>query len=275
MGKHRGSWVLPAAATLGIAIIAAACSSSGSSTTTTAGSSSTTSSANPKPTANENGVTATAINVGAISTLTGSIASDFNGLSPGIKAYFDMVNAQGGINGRKLVLAYNLDDGGQPSQFTQLTHTLIDQDHAFAVMVASYWFTPNYFVETHTPTYGYNVSGNWQGPDNLFAAGGSVQNYHAGVPVYAYLAKKTNSKKIAIISYGPSITSSYDACNTTATDLQEGRVQHLLRGPRRPAGRQLFLGRPADAADRDRHGDQLHAGVATTSPWPGPSSSTG
>ncbi len=93
-----------------------------------------------------------------------------------------MVNAQGGINGRKLVLAYNLDDGGQPSQFTQLTHTLIDQDHAFAVMVASYWFTPNYFVETHTPTYGYNVSGNWQGPDNLFAAGGSVQNYSAGVP---------------------------------------------------------------------------------------------
>ena len=219
MGKHRGRWVLPAAATLGIAIIAAACSSSGSSTTTTAGSSSTSSSANPKPTSNENGITATAINVGAISTLTGSIASDFNGLSPGIKAYFDMVNAQGGINGRKLVLAYNLDDGGQPSQFTQLTHTLIDQDHAFAVMVASYWFTPNYFVETHTPTYGYNVSGNWQGPDNLFAAGGSVQNYGAGVPVYAYLAKKTDSKKIAIISYGPSITSSYDACNTTGTDL--------------------------------------------------------
>ena len=102
--------------------------------------------------------------MGAISTLTGAIASDFDGLAPGIKAYFDTVNAEGGINGRKLVLAYNLDDGGQPSQFTQLTHTLIDQDHAFAVMVASYWFTPNYFVETNTPTYGYNVSGNWQGP---------------------------------------------------------------------------------------------------------------
>ena len=275
MGKHRGSWVLPAAATLGIAIIAAACSSSGSSTTTTAGSSSTTSSANPKPTANENGVTATAINVGAISTLTGSIASDFNGLSPGIKAYFDMVNAQGGINGRKLVLAYNLDDGGQPSQFTQLTHTLIDQDHAFAVMVASYWFTPNYFVETHTPTYGYNVSGNWQGPDNLFAAGGSVQNYHAGVPVYAYLAKKTDSKKIAIISYGPVDHLLVRRLQHHGDRPGQGRVRHLLRGPRRPAGRELFLCRPEDAADRDRHGDQLHAGAPTTSPWPGPSSSTG
>jgi len=166
-------------------------------------------------------VTPTAINVGAISTLTGSIASDFNGLSPGVKAYFDMINAQGGINGRKLVLAYNLDDGGQPSQFTQLTHTLIDQDHAFAVMVASYWFTPNYYVETHTPTYGYNVSGNWQGPANLFAAGGSVQNYSAAVPVYAYLAKKIKSKNIAVISYGPSITSSYNACSVTASGLQK------------------------------------------------------
>ena len=224
MGKHRGSWVLPAAVTFGIAIIAAACSSSASSPTTTSGSSGTsrpTSSSNPNPSSNEPGVTATAINVGAISTLTGSIASDFNGLSPGIKAYFNMVNAQGGINGRKLILAYNLDDGGQPSQFTQLTHTLIDQDHAFAVMVASYWFSPNYFVETHTPTYGYNVSGNWQGPANLFAAGGSVQNYSAAVPVYAYLAQKTKSKNIAVISYGPSITSSYNACSTTATGLQK------------------------------------------------------
>ena len=82
-----------------------------------------------------------------------------------------MVDAQGGINGRKLVLAYNLDDGGQPSQFTQLTHTLIDQDHAFAVMVASYWFTPNYFVETGTPTYGYNVSGNWANAPELVRRG--------------------------------------------------------------------------------------------------------
>ena len=159
MGERRGKFVVPCAVALGIAVAVAGCSSSPSTTSTTsttAGSSSTTTGGS---TGSTPGVTATAINVGAISTLTGSIASDFNGLAPGVKAYFDMVNAQGGINGRKLVLAYNLDDGGQPSQFTQLTHTLIDQDHAFAVMVASYWFTPNYFVETHTPTYGYNVSG--------------------------------------------------------------------------------------------------------------------
>jgi ABC-type branched-subunit amino acid transport system substrate-binding protein len=223
MGEHRGSWVLPGALALVVAIAVAGCSSSGTSTPTTGTSTSapSTTAATSTGAVNGPGVTATAINIGSISTRTGAIASDFDGLAPGIQAYFDMVNAEGGINGRKLNLSYNLDDGGQPSQFTQLTHTLIDQDHAFAVMVASYWFTPNYFVETNTPTYGYNVSGNWTPAPNLFAAGGSVQNYSAGVPAYAFLANQTKSKKIAVISYGPSITSSYDACNTTATDLAQ------------------------------------------------------
>ena len=224
MGEHRGKWVAWGAVALVAAIVIAGCSSSASTPTTTSSTSSTGSTSSTASTGSTSaegpGVSAHAINVGAISTLTGSIASDFNGLSPGIKAYFDMVNASGGINGRKLNLAYNLDDGGQGSQFDQLTHTLIDQDHAFAVMVASYWFTPNYFVETKTPTYGYNVSGNWANAPNLFGAGGnSLQVYSAAIPTYAYLLKQTHSKSVAVISYGPAITSSYDACNTAATDL--------------------------------------------------------
>ncbi len=212
-------WFVPAALVLGVAVIAAGCSSNTSSSTTTS-----TTSSGTATTGSSSGMSIPAgatINVGSISTLTGPIASDFNGFAPGIQAYFAMINAQGGVNGHKLSLAWNLDDGGQPSQFTQLTHTLIDQDHAFAAMTASPWFSPNYFVETKTPTYGYNVTGNWQGPANLFAAGGSVQCYSCGVPTDAYLAKQLHSKGIAVISYGSAIASSYDACNTTATLLQQ------------------------------------------------------
>lgn len=221
MGEHRGRWVVLGILVVTAAVLAACSSNSSSSTTTTTGSSSSTAATTSGSTSSgAPGVTATSINVGAISTLTGAIASDFDGLAPGVEAYFDMVNAQGGINGRKLHLAYNLDDGGQASQFDALSRTVINQDHAFAVMVASYWFTPNYFVETNTPTYGYNVSGNWEGPLNLFGAGGnSVQYYPAGVPAYAYFLKQTHSTKVAVISYGPSISSSYDACNTAATIL--------------------------------------------------------
>jgi branched-chain amino acid transport system substrate-binding protein len=220
MGGRWRRWAALGAVALVTAL--AGCSSSGNGTATTQSTSPSTTAGTTPAGGNSPGVTATSINVSAISTLTGSIAADFDGLAPGVQAYFDMVDAQGGINGRKLNLAWNLDDGGQSSQFTQLSHTLIDQDHAFAVMVASYWFTPNYFVETKTPTYGYNVSGNWANAPNLFGAGGnSVQDYSAGIGGFAYFLKATHYKSVALISYGPAITSSYDACNTAATILKQ------------------------------------------------------
>ena len=110
----------------------ASCSSStpsASSSTTTTGASSTSTTSGGPP--------ASTIVVGAISTLTGSIAADFDAFSPGMQAYFQAVNAAGGINGHKFSFSQNLDDGSNPSQFTQLTHTLLDQDHVFAVGVST------------------------------------------------------------------------------------------------------------------------------------------
>ena len=170
------------------------------------------------------GVTPTEIKIGSISTLTGAIAADFDAFSPGMQAYFDMINAKGGVDGRKLVLAYALDDGGNPTTFTQLAHTVIQQDHAFAVGTSTNWFSPNLFDETKTPTYGYNVSGNWAGPLNLFAAGGSIQNYVVGADADAYLIKHTNSKSVAIISYGPAITASYASCHTVGQVLSKAGI---------------------------------------------------
>jgi len=160
------------------------------------------------------------INVGAISSRTGALAGYFGGLAPGMIAYFKTIDAKGGVAGHKIVLSANLDDGGSPSQFTQLTHTLIDQDQVFAAAVSSAWFTPNYFVSTKTPTYGYNVSANWQNSPNLFAVGGSTQIYKAANSTYSWFLKKVKAKSAAFISYGPSIASSYDACSSYAKAMQ-------------------------------------------------------
>ncbi|MDA8070305.1 MAG: ABC transporter substrate-binding protein [Actinomycetota bacterium] len=214
----------PAVAVAGsllLATVLAACSSTSTSSTSSSSSSSSTA---PAPPSTAPGVTATTIRVGVISSLTGAIAADFDGFSPGMQAYFDMIDARGGVDGRKLVLAYNLDDGSNPSQFTQLSHSLLEQDHVFAAGVSSFFFTPALFVATHTPTYGYNVSGNWQGPNNLFAAGGSVESFNAGVAPVAYLAHRTHATSVAVISYGPAITSSYDACKADAVDLAASGV---------------------------------------------------
>src|SRR5580658_8101697 len=65
------------------------------------------------------GVTSNSITVGTISTQTGPIASNFSSLIYGEKAYFDYINAQGGVNGRKIEYKYELDDGGSSSTFNQ------------------------------------------------------------------------------------------------------------------------------------------------------------
>jgi branched-chain amino acid transport system substrate-binding protein len=168
--------------------------------------------------------------VGAIATRTGLGAGDFAAFVPGMQAYFDMVNAQGGVNGRKLVLADNVDDGGTPTTFAPLTHTLLQQDHSFAAFISTFWFTPNLFAGTGTPTYGYNVSNNWAGPSNLFAAGGSVQDYHALAPPVAYLAKRIHATSIALISYGPGIPGSYPACHTLEGDLTKAGINVSYAG---------------------------------------------
>ena len=167
----------------------------------------------------------TAIKVGVIATRTGVGAGDFETFIPGMQAYFNMVDKQGGIDGRNLVLAYNLDDGGDPATFSQLSHTLVEQDNAFAAFISTFWFTPNLFAETKIPTYGYNVSGNWAGPGNLFAAGGSIQDYHALAAPIAYLMKKAHASSVAVISYGQGIPGSYPACTTAASDLTKGGIK--------------------------------------------------
>lgn len=223
--KHRLVHRLAlAVATLSVTGVAASCSSSTSTPTTTPPSS--TPSSTPTATSSSApGVTPTEIQVGAISTRTGVGAGDFASFIPGIQAYFDMVNKEGGVDGRKIVLAYNLDDGGNPTTFSQEAHTILQQDKVFGAFISTFWFTPNLFAETGTPTYGYNVSGNWAGPDNLFAAGGSIQDYSALAPPVSYLIKKAHATSVALVSYGPGIPASYPACSTAASDLSKAGIK--------------------------------------------------
>lgn len=213
-------WATVGTVVLATALIAAGCSSSSSTgTTTTKATSGTPATVGG---AAAPGVTSTQISVGSIASLTGAIASDFAAFVPGIQAYLNTVNANGGVNGRKIVLTANLDDAG--TSFSQLAHTLIQQDNVFAAFISTFFFTPGLFVQTGTPTFGYNVSGNWTPAPNLFGAGGSTQDYNYAGQSIAYLMKQLNAKKAAVVSYGPAITSSYNACHTAAQKLQAAGI---------------------------------------------------
>ncbi len=77
------------------------------------------------------GVTATSVLLGGTVPLTGEAAA-FGSVGPGAKAYFDYVNAKGGVNGRTIEYRF-YDDAYNPAQTVQLTRRLVEQDRVFAI----------------------------------------------------------------------------------------------------------------------------------------------
>jgi branched-chain amino acid transport system substrate-binding protein len=80
--------------------------------------------------ASDPGVTPTSVLLGGTVPLTGEAAA-FGSVGPGAKAYFDYVNAKGGVNGRTIDYRY-YDDAYNPAQTVQLTRRLVEQDKVFA-----------------------------------------------------------------------------------------------------------------------------------------------
>ena len=87
--------------------------------------------AGARPTATP-GVTAKSILLEGTYPLSGP-ASGYAPIPVGMGAYFSYVNAQGGVNGRKINWHYE-DDGYNPANTVQITHKFVEQDHAFALV---------------------------------------------------------------------------------------------------------------------------------------------
>src|SRR3954464_8201127 len=81
------------------------------------------------------GVTDKTITIGSTQPLTGIAAPGYSEIAPASKAYFDFINANGGINGRQIVYKY-VDDGYDPSKTVTQTKKLILEDKVFAIFNA-------------------------------------------------------------------------------------------------------------------------------------------
>jgi ABC-type branched-subunit amino acid transport system substrate-binding protein len=77
------------------------------------------------------GVTKTQIVLGATGPLTGA-ESQYEPTLSGARAYFDYVNARGGVYGRKIVYRVE-DDQYDPVNTVQLTQKLVEQEGVFAI----------------------------------------------------------------------------------------------------------------------------------------------
>ena len=77
------------------------------------------------------GVTPATVLLGGTVPLTGEAAA-FGSVAAGAKAYFDYVNASGGVHGRRISYRY-YDDAYNPAQTVPLTRKLVEEDRVFAV----------------------------------------------------------------------------------------------------------------------------------------------
>ncbi|AMP01167.1 receptor ligand binding region family protein [Collimonas arenae] len=80
----------------------------------------------------ESGVTATTITLGQSAAFSGPARELGKGMYDGAQAYFDQVNASGGVFGRKIVLK-TLDDGYEPVRAAANTKQFIEQDDVLAL----------------------------------------------------------------------------------------------------------------------------------------------
>ena len=83
--------------------------------------------------AGEVGVSGTEIKFGMTVPMTGTASLGYNKIPGAVKAYFDYVNANGGINGRKLTLVVK-DDRYVPTEAVSKTNELILKDKVMALL---------------------------------------------------------------------------------------------------------------------------------------------
>jgi branched-chain amino acid transport system substrate-binding protein len=114
---------LPAfAVAAALALAVSACSSSGSGSGSKGGG----------LTASAPGITATTITIGSHQPLTGVAAPGYDEIAPSSNAYFQYVNAHGGVYGRKIVYKY-LNDQYNPTDTSSVVKQLVLQDNVYSI----------------------------------------------------------------------------------------------------------------------------------------------
>src|SRR5512146_2183270 len=138
MRESRRGYLALVAGSAVVAMLLAACGSSGSggsssgSGSSASPSSGSSGSSSAALTASAPGITPTSILIGSHQPLTGPAAPGYSEIAPASNAYFQYVNAHGGVFGRKIVYKY-LDDGYNPTKTASVVRQLGRQDNVYAM----------------------------------------------------------------------------------------------------------------------------------------------
>lgn len=153
------------------------------------------------------GVTDDTIRVAGVTSTTNPLGGNYGDAYDGVKAYFEMINSEGGIYGRQLELVAEHDD--QVSNNQAEVQAILAQDDVFAVLpVATLLFTGAVdLVEANVPTFGWNIQVEWAEGDNLFGEKGSYICTDCTGPVWPWVAEQMGAENVGILAYGISAQS--------------------------------------------------------------------
>ncbi|ABD08796.1 Extracellular ligand-binding receptor [Rhodopseudomonas palustris HaA2] len=149
------------------------------------------------------GVTDTEVKIGQTMPYSGP-ASSFAAIGRAMTAYFEKLNAEGGVNGRKINLV-SLDDGYSPSKAVEQTRRLVESDEVLAI-VGTFGSPTNFAIQKYLNTR--KVPGLFLGtganrvsePQTYPWSMGWQPNNHAKGVIYAkYLLKERPNAKVAVL----------------------------------------------------------------------------
>lgn len=149
------------------------------------------------------GVTDDTITVSGVASTTNPLGGKYGTIFDGVQAYFAMVNSEGGIYQRELVLPDDNEHDDQLSMNQQEVQKIISQDDPFAVVgVATLLFQgADLLVDENMPTFGWNIQQEWQNGPNLFGEKGSYLAFTRGGPLQPFLARELGAHKIGVLAY--------------------------------------------------------------------------
>jgi ABC-type branched-subunit amino acid transport system substrate-binding protein len=176
--KRRGLVVVMAV----MSLVAISCSSSSKKAATSAAASSTVPASNK---ASDVGVTPTQITLGNVAVLSGPVPGLFQGSPYAVDAYFNYINSQGGVYGRKLVLKSG-DDGLTCNLDASVTQDLSTQVFAFvgSFTVLDSCGAPVFVANPQIPDVSFSLTPATKKLSNLYSPQPNPPNFRTGGFLY-------------------------------------------------------------------------------------------
>jgi len=149
------------------------------------------------------GVTDTEIKLGTHVPLSQNAAAAYAPIAYGMKAFFDYINLQGGVYGRKITFLIG-DDHYNPSDTVEVVKKLVEQDKVFAIVGGLGEATHNtvwkYLEEKGVPDmYVATGTAKWTDPAVRTRFSGNPDYVTEGTVLGQYIAKNYNGKKLGLL----------------------------------------------------------------------------